>query len=357
MNRLYILYLFTLAVAAKAQYLPNGNFEAWKNENGMGSTYQSSGGSMGGGNKALGLRKRPGSEPVSWNGSSVNQKVVMQKKNILISRSKGFGSASAVKLENDFVGVFGIGSNAPSFINLGTPWIYAIGDVDACDGGVYGGVGFSHRPDAITGIFKRSGGTGENAHIIAYIWNGTFKSSIKSSSANNIKDDVERAVLGMTGNVVQKGTLIASCDFKFSNTTNGGWQRITVPLNYVPGTDNVVPEKMNVIISSADYWNRDNIQEGSVLEVDNLQFVYYSEIASLVYDGVNLFSPGKVEYTVNGVYDPKKLVVTSNGKGAKIEKVFDKQSGLLTITIKGGDFASNNVNRHIYKVFFTSKKR
>mgnify|MGYP003317996010 CR=1 FL=1 len=61
----------------EAQYIPNGSFENWKGS--AGESYQASDGSRNGGNSALGLRQRPGDEPSSWNGSSVNQKVFLEK--------------------------------------------------------------------------------------------------------------------------------------------------------------------------------------------------------------------------------------------------------------------------------------
>ena len=134
--------------------------------------------------------------------------------------------------------------------------------ISKCDGGVYGGMAFNHRPDAIKGWFKRTGGTGEKAHIIAYLWKGTFKNNIKSAKSNDTKDDTDRAVMGMVSSSGD-GVLIASCDHAFATTTNNDWQEIIVPLDY---KNDFVPEKLNIIISSGDYWNRSNVQEGSVLE-------------------------------------------------------------------------------------------
>lgn len=339
-----LLFLVSFAFAQAQYYIPNSGFENWKG--GAGSTYQSSDGSMGGGKSALGLRQRPGDEPADWEGSSVNQKVAMEKKETLIE-SSSYNGSKAVKMINKDVKVMGIGATAPGFISFATPWVYAISNVSNCDGGVYGGRELIGRPDAIKGMFNRSGNTGELAHIIVYTWQGTYKQNIKSSVSNDTKDDTDRAIMGKATDLVQEGKRIASCDYSFASTN--GWEEIVVPLNY---NYDEAPEKMNVILSSGDYWTRPNIKNGSVLEADDVQFVYYSELASLKYDGVNYFSNGKTSYTVPAAYDESKLEITSNGAGAKIEKSFEATSNTLTITIKGDDFSVNNSNQHVYTVVF-----
>ena len=338
-----LLFLVSFAFAQAQYYIPNSGFENWKGS--AGSTYQSSDGTMGGGKSALGLRQRPGDEPADWEGSSVNQKVMMEKKETLIESSSYNGKA--VKMINKDVKVMGFGATAPGFISFATPWVYAVSNVGNCDGGVYGYKELKGRPDAIKGMFNRSGGTGELAHIIVYTWTGTYKQNIRSSVSNDTKDDTDRAIMGKVSDLVQEGKRIASCDYSFASTN--GWEEIVVPLNY---NYDEAPEKMNVILSSGDYWTRGNIKNGSVLEADDVQFVYYSELASLKYDGVNYFSNGNTSYTIPAAYDESKLELSSNGKGAKIEKSFEATSNTLTITIKGDDYSVNNSNQHVYTVVF-----
>ena len=333
MRNFFTTLLAVVAIVANAQYIPNGNFDSWKGDGNAGSTYQSSNGNE--------MRKRPGDEPESWYGSSINQSVKVffanaTKQETLIFKSTG-RNGSAVKLQNKWVGAAGIGSNAPAFISFATPWVYAVSDVAACDGGMYGSMPFSYRPDAIKGWFKRTGGTGEKAHIIAYLWKGTFKNDITSAKSNDTKDDTDRAVMGKVSSS-GNGVRIASCDHEFSTTTNNDWQEITVPLNY---ENDFIPEKLNIIISSGDYWTRNNVQENSVLEADDVEFVYYSELASLTYNGKNYFQKGKTSYTIDEPYYENKLSVTSNGRGAVIEKSFDNETCVLTITVKGNDCAAS----------------
>ena len=345
-----LLFLVSFAFAQAQYYIPNSGFENWKGEGNAGSTYQSSHGKLFGSGSALGMRQRPGDEPSDWEGSSINQKVSQEKTQVLITKTEkgSYNGSTSVKMENLFVGLGTIGSNAPGFISFATPWVYAVSTVANCDGGAYGGRNFVGRPDAIKGMFKRSGDTGELAHIIVYTWSGTYKQKITSHNSDDIKDDTDRAVMNDNAdNVIQRGKRIASCDYSFASTN--GWEEIVIPLNY---NYDEAPEKMNVILSSGDYWTRGNIKNGSVLEADDVQFVYYSELASLKFDGVSYFSNGKTSYTIPVAYDESKLEVSSNGKGARIEKNFEATSNTLTITIKGDDYSVNSGNVHVYTVLF-----
>ena len=335
-----LLFLVSFAFAQAQYYIPNSGFENWKGS--CGSTYQTSSGG--------GMRQRPGDEPSDWEGSSINQKVGISASKTLIEKSSYNGSA--VKMSNQFVGVGSFGSNAPGFISFATPWVYAVSTVSKCDGGVYGGREFYGRPDAIKGKFNRTGGTGELAHIIVYTWTGTYKQTIASKTNGETLDDTDRAIMfhgtsNEPSGITQNGNRVASCDFSFASTS--GWEEITVPLNY---NNDERPQKVNVVLSSGDYWTRSNIQAGSVLEADDVQFLYYSELASLKFDGVSYFSNGKTSYTIPVAYDESKLEITSNGKYAKIEKSYEATSKTLTITIKGDDFSVNNSSKHVYTVVF-----
>ena len=328
MKRFFTTLLVVTAVATmQAQYLPNSSFDNWKSA--CGST------------DAVGsMDQRPGVEPMDWNGSSVNQ---MGMKKQLV-----FNDGGRVKLQNAWVGLWGIGSTAPGYITLGTPWVYASMTLSECDGGTYGGVSFTHRPDAITGRFMRTDSINENSYVVAYFWRGTFTSNVgKKSGPDTPRDNVDRAVLGI-GSGAPVGKLIAKCNYPFSSTGKD-WQTITVPIEYL---NDDIPEMMNVVISGGDYWSRENLNEGTTLFVDDVQFVYYSELASLYYDGVSHFLKGKTTYAIDADYDESKLSVSTNGKGATIEKSFDESSKLLTITIKGNDYAANNNSFHTYTIQF-----
>lgn len=344
-------------LTASAQYLPNGDFEQWKTT--CGKSDQTSI------NKYLdtapfGLATRPGVEPQDWNGSNVNQTVFgyNASSDALVTRQKE-GDNSYVRLVCTKVGAkigqgpgaIEIKAEAPAFINFGTPWVYAVSSKNKCDGGVYGGMSFSYKPDAIKGRYKRTpAATKEKARIIAYLWSGTFKSSIPSGKSTRMQDDVDRAIMGRVSGVTGDGKLVASCDYGFETTKNNDWEEIIVPINYKP-TD-VVPTKMNVIISSDDYWNRGNMVENSTLEVDDVQFVYYHALESITYKGKTIkMEEGKNFYNllIDEDFDISKFSYEKKGAGATVEKSFDPKLQILTVTVKGNDFNVNPKSVTVYK--------
>lgn len=272
------LLLSISAFTANAQQLPNVGFESWKTTCGS--------------SRSVNEKKevvRPGVEPAEWNGSNVNQTVygVNKLEPGLVTKQEEGGN-KYLQLRNMYVGALGIGSNAPGFINLGTPWVYATSQIKKCDGGTFGGQSFTYKPDAIKGKYKRADSdaegnpisNNESSHIIVYLWNGTYKSFIGSTDLKpkEEKENVDRAVLGKTTGSAS-GKLVASCDRAFSNTVNNDWETIVVPLDYVANAGN--PTMMNVIISAGDYWNRGNLKDGTTLLVDDVDFVYYSTLTSL----------------------------------------------------------------------------
>ena len=342
MRKLFTTLFALAALAVQAQYLPNSGFDSWKSACGSTEAFGTGSASS---PKTGEMRQRPGVEPTGWNGSSINQKVVLEKKQQLV-----FNDNNAVKMQNIWVGAMGIGSVAPGFITLGTPWVYASSTLNDCDGGTYGGVPFGNKPDAVTGRFKRDdSNTAENSHIIVYLWNGKFVSNVgNKNNPNQSRENVDRAVLGIQG-ATSQGTLVAKCDYTFSST-NGGWITVTAPIEYM---NDATPEMMNIVIAGGDYWNRGNMLENTILFADDVQFVYYSELASLVYDGTDYYSQGKSTYVIDDEYDAAKLTLSSNGKGAVIEKEYDASNRILSVRVKGNDFAADNSNYHDYTVTFT----
>lgn len=265
------------AFTANAQQLPNVGFDSWKTTCGTSRSISKDG-------KKVDVA-RPGVEPSEWNGSNVNQ--MGQKKPDLVTEVVD-NSNTVVQVKNIYVGVnlglIKIGSTAPGFINLGTPWVYASTTISDCDGGVFGGISFDKKPDAIKGKYKRTDSNSEDSHIIAYLWNGTYTSKIGNvaQTVTEEQNNVDRVVLGKaTGSA--SGKLVASCDKAFSSTANKDWETIVVPLDYLANAGN--PTMMNVIISAGDYWNRGNLKENTTLLVDDVDFVYYSTLTSLTVGG------------------------------------------------------------------------
>ena len=317
--------LFSSSIAS-AQQLPNVGFESWKSACGSTEAFGYS----------TGMRQRPGVEPTDWNGSSVNQKVVIQKKQELIYKeTKDVASGSAaVKMVNTYVGAMGIGSVAPGFLTFGTPWVYASMTLSDCTGGVYGGVSFSYKPDAITGKYKRTDSNDENSYIIAYLWNGTFTSKVGSvSNPNTNRDNNDRAVLGKE-TTSANGQLVAKCEYAFKST-NGAWQEITVPFEYVAGAG--APTMMNVIIYGGNYWDRGSLKEKTTLYADDVKFVYYSRLSALSVNGVSVegFASDVYNYSIASTELPTEdqISATVMGQTATKSVAIDAEAATVTITV------------------------
>ena len=148
------------------------------------------------------------------------------------------------------------------------------------------------------------------------------------------------------GTITGDGKLIASCDYAFATTKNNDWEEIIVPIDYKQ-TD-VAPTKMNVIISSADYWTRGNIKKNSTLEVDDVQFVYYHALKNVTYNGKPIEvkeneSQFYIPISPDETFDLNKLKYDKVGVGATVEDpVYDAAKNTVTITVKGNDFDKND---------------
>ena len=310
------MMLASAGMMANAQQLPNFGFEDWKTA--CGNTY--------GMDDKTGYRQRPGVEPDGWNGSSVNQTVILNKKQDLVFQVIEDGD-TVVKLQNKFVGVFSIGSTAPGYLTLGTPWVYASTNISNCDGGTFGGVEFTSKPDAVKGQFKRTDTNEEDSYIIAYLWNGSFSSKIGSVDLNTSKEEfnVDRAILGdkldpQKNLVTGDGKLVASREYTFKSTNNK-WQEIVVPLTYVEGAGE--PTMMNMIISAGDYWTRGNLKENTTLLVDDVRFVYFSRLASITLNGEAItLEEGKYDYTVGKVLDFSEEDIAYTLEGESKQQMF-----------------------------------
>lgn len=117
--------------------------------------------------------------------------------------------------------------------------------------------------------------------------------------------------------------------------------QIEIPITYKE--NDVVPENMNIIISAADYFNRGKIGDGNQLWADDFEFVYYSDLKSLSYNGtpVDISNPDNIQISVLKPFDKSKVVATS-GHGASIEYNYDEAEKILKITITAEDNSDSN---------------
>lgn len=358
------IHSLLLAIAAagtlstSAQQLPNPGFENWKESCGDSESFGTT----------TGMRQRPGVEPSDWFGSSVNQKVGVEKKETLVFKTTG-KSGNGVQLTNKYVGVSlgftKIGSTAPGYISLGTPWVYAVTTVSKCDGGTYGGADFTFRPDAISGEFKRTDSNDEVSHVIFYSWEGTFKSKVgeNGNPTTAVREDVDRAILGRDNAYLtdeSNGTLIGKVDYTFKST-NSDWQSIEIPIEY---NNDKTPQKYNVVICAGDYWTRSNMKEETDLHVDDVKLIYYSRLASLTINGTSVegFNSNTYSYTVDSEMPAESafaFTCMGNSGSGNATLSLDKANAVATITVTNSNTGGEDTDgqtSHVYTINFNKSE-
>lgn len=341
MKKIYTLIAAALACAgtASAQQLPNnmGTFDGtWEDCIPEGSS------------------KAVGTQPIGWMASNVNK---MGQTGIFISEGKDRTypddtNKKSIKMENLFVGLMTLGSTAPGYITLGDAWAY--GDVegvisgnDKSDGGSYGSINFTYTPDAISMFVKRGHGTDkptEVASVLFYSWKGSTTSKVTTglSTAPIEKQMVDRDkdVLGLITAGVTK-----SEDFelisKSENYIEGNidtWTQKVFPIEY---KSNSTPEKINIIISSSDYFNRANLGKNNTLDVDDVTLVYYSTLSKLTIGGSEIaLTADTYEYAGTGEMPTSEgdVVATTKSKFAETKVTLDTENSkvIITVTNQGG---------------------
>lgn len=125
------------------------------------------------------------------------------------------------------------------------------------------------------------------------------------------------------------------------------WKQYTVPFVYDERAS--VPQKQYLLASFTT-----NPEPGQSYDdelcLDDVYFVYYSDLKSLSYDGtpINIEDPENIQIAAKN-FDLSKVSCTS-GKGADIQTSYDEGTRILTITIEGNDISVNSGNHHEYSV-------
>ena len=92
----------------------------------------------------------------------------------------------------------------PGYATLGTTFNTANTSGNDKDGGTFGGIDFTSRPDALSLYYKRTQASGstEQATVVAYLWKGTVtqnnvRVSIGSKPTTVSMENRDRNILGM----------------------------------------------------------------------------------------------------------------------------------------------------------------
>lgn len=313
-----------------------------------------------------GNTKPSGKTPTGWCVSNVYTSIV-SKPFIVGTRLDIYDDESdfAVSLKNtDYAG-----QKIPAYMTLGTSWATAVGaDGHDADGGSFGGKDFTSRPDAISFDYMRDDSKGpENATIIAYLWKGKYtQHKVPGNTALlswGLKTcdmiDRDRNILGMPtdrgGDVetANNATCIASFTHNITKSTKNKWENLTIPFEYKTSD---TPEKINIIFAATDYFNRSKIVSGNTLSVDNVKYVYYHSLSDIKLNGTTIdgFNENRTEYTVKGnISDYKSsLDCTLKSKNSTKDVNWNDAENLVTITVKGSNYAEDNESITVYTIKF-----
>lgn len=284
-----------VALTVGAQQLPNNGFEeAWVDCVPWTST---------------GNTEAEGKTPSSW---TISQVIGINGagKTIVGEQVEGYNSDKAVKVYNSPNSTLST-VTVPGYVTLGTTWSTSVRNQQN-DGGTFGGIEFTGRPEKITFMYKfeKKSENDQPANAIVYLWKGTFTQADvpgnivfleKPKTVNMV--DRDRNILGIatdTGGEVTKtddAELIAEGKLVITETTSE-WTKGEINLTY---HSDATPEKMNIIFAANDYFNSTDMVQGNSLTVDDVKCEYASEDNVLKYTGDLLVKMGETQFTGEGV--------------------------------------------------------
>ena len=312
-----------------------------------------------------------GTQPDGWMASNVYKMVIVKVPLVFQDTDRAEATDDtkhSVRMENKFAGFGKLGATAPGYITTGTSWAY--GDIaatmnpnleDTSDGGSFGGVAFTHKPDAISLWMKRTHGTekpNEKASVIFYSWKGKTSSNVRTGlSTDNpanviVMENRDKDVLGMPNDSV----VTKSSDFelvaKSENYIEGDiteWTQKIFPIEYA---SDAAPEMINIILASSDYFNRSELGTGNTFTVDDVQFIYRSKLESLTVGGtaVDGFDPDTYEYDMEGSELPAvaDVIAVGDGQSAEVEVAVDGDAAQVIITVTNVGADEDGETSHVY---------
>lgn len=144
--------------------------------------------------------------------------------------------------------------------------------------------------------------------------------------------------------------IAGASDLKIGEKGYDKWTELTIPFTYYHTAKEDEPAYMLVSFSTNTKPGKGT--DGDMLFIDDLEFIYNSELKTATYDKVSLDFSTSNTINIDKVYDPTLLKVTSNGEGATISKIYNAKTGLLTIIVQGNDISENETNYHTYTIQF-----
>ena len=355
-----------------AQSIPNGGFDNWES---AGTSLHTMSDKR--------TTQRPGEEPTSWNGSSVQ---LVGSDRVRVNKITE-GDNTYVRIDNGKVGCttavqpwngrLSLGETWASFYYLDLLIKYDIPNTSSgkaankySQAGSYDGMAFTYRPDAIRARVSRNN-AGENYHIVAYIWNGSDFGDVPGTlSTGGVKswyslENSDRVLMGKIAKTSGDAHVLASVDY--TDNTAHDWNDVIIPLNYnsaYPADER--PAKTNVIFCAGDPWDIQTAVDGNTLSVDDVNYVYYSRLDGVSFNGINVnelvdFDSDVYEYNLDIAYPDGYDNIAYTIKGQSLDKtvtidpLWQQYRIDMTVTYTGGNGEGYDVDgktSHTYTFYF-----
>ena len=327
MKRLLTLCLVAFSLGAQAQYqVGNSDFESWgENANEPGSGWYSFP-SAGGDQAGLGIG--------------------MTKANTTkLTGDDARNGGTSVRLISKWVGFLGIGANAngnltTGKINMGERTAASEKNYNYTARNTQNCCPFTGRPDAIEywAKFERgesSGSYNGRCHVILH---GDI----------DYKDPYETA---------ENESRYKIAEAKVYATPTTEWTRFWGELSYTGVNSSTSYMLVNFTTNETPGGST-----GDQLDIDDIKFIYYSQLKSLTVNGVSVpnFDKDTYNYSVDAVYvEGTTQIAWQDNTFAGVASVvgsYDPASCKYTITVKGQDFSVNSSNYHTYTIQFNDPK-
>ncbi|MBR1594050.1 MAG: hypothetical protein IJ659_04675 [Alloprevotella sp.] len=298
----------------KTFQVPNSDFESWAHNNEPGNgwySFHSAGGSQ------------------ASTGKSLSEGLTTK-----VTGSDAYQGGTSVQIESKWVGVLFFGANANGNLTTGRVNMGSMTPADAANHNYTerssaNSCRFEGRPDSVAyyATYKRGGSGSYRGRLHAVLHGDLDYKDPSETDANKAKFFMAEATV-------------------YADVTDK-WTRFCGAFNY---TD--VESDKAYMLASFTTNETPGGSTGDVFRIDNVEFIYNSELASCVYDGKKItVQNGKADLGTQE-YDAEKLQLTANGRAATIQTAYDEETGVLTVTVRGQNAAENPANVHVYALQF-----
>ena len=146
-----------------------------------------------------------------------------------------------------------------------------------------------------------------------------------------------------------EGKVVANAT-KTDISSSSDWQELEIPFEYSI-TDGTKPAYALVSFSTNSTPGTGTGKDYMI--IDDLEYIYYHSLSSCTYDGQQVTFDGNNAASVSALYDEsKQLAYEIKGVGATVEEAYNKETGVLTITVKGNDYDADNTSVTKYTIQF-----